>query len=377
MENYKTSILIAIIIFPFIAFILTIPYLIYQYHKYGATSLFKNILFYSFIFYLISAYFIVILPLPSQELVKNLKGNYIQLIPFNFINDIKLTVNYKISNLNSLLNFLNKPTVYTVLFNLLLTMPFGFYLRYYFNKNWFSTILYTFFLSLFFEFTQLSGLYFIYPRPYRIFDVDDLIINSSGGILGYILAPLLTKFLPTREELIKESYNKGTKVSILRRLFAFIIDLFIMILISILLTIIFYDSNITQFAFLFAVIGYELILPLLTKGKTLGQKVVNISLDGINKPLKKYKIILRNFLLTFFICFPYMWIEVIENILYFSNKTKILVGIKISITIFQIINILYYLSTIIKKGEHLFLYEKITNTKNISTIKLDTTQSNE
>ncbi|MGE9575057.1 VanZ family protein, partial [Escherichia coli] len=59
-------------------------------------------------------------------------------------------------------------------FNVLLLIPFGIYLRYYFRLSFMKTMIASFCLSLFFELTQLSGLYFIYPRPYRLFDVNDL-----------------------------------------------------------------------------------------------------------------------------------------------------------------------------------------------------------
>ena len=73
MNAYSIPIQFAIITFPFIAFILTIPFLIYQYRKYGAIPILKSIIFYSFILYLITAYYMVMLPLPSIEYVKKLK----------------------------------------------------------------------------------------------------------------------------------------------------------------------------------------------------------------------------------------------------------------------------------------------------------------
>ena len=151
MEIYKLPIQVAIIVFPIIAFILTLPFLVYEYRKYGSIHIIKSILFYSFILYIIAAYFMVILPLPPIEEVAKYKGNIMQLNPFRFIHDITVTTNFKINNLNSLLRFLNKSTVYTVIFNFLLTLPFGVYLRYLFDKKWYQAIIDTFLLSLFFE----------------------------------------------------------------------------------------------------------------------------------------------------------------------------------------------------------------------------------
>ena len=42
-------------------------------------------------------------------------------------------------------------------------------------------------LSLTVELTQLTGLWGLYPCPYRQFDVDDLILNTTGVALGFAL----------------------------------------------------------------------------------------------------------------------------------------------------------------------------------------------
>ena len=104
MNAYSIPIKFAIITFPFIAFILTIPFLIYQYRKYGAIPILKSIIFYSFILYMITAYYMVMLPLPSIEYVKNLNTPYTQLVPFQFIKDITATVSFDVANLKDIIN---------------------------------------------------------------------------------------------------------------------------------------------------------------------------------------------------------------------------------------------------------------------------------
>lgn len=365
METYKISIEVALLVFPFVAFLLTIPFLIHEYQKYGAIPLFKSIIFYSLILYLIAAYFMVILPLPSKAFVSKLPSIPLQFHPFNFINDIRLT-SFKIKTLKDLLNFLNKPTVYTILFNFLLTMPFGFYLRYFFKKKWYQTIIYSFFLSLFFELTQLTGLYGYYPKAYRLFDVDDLIINTIGGLLGHIFSPLLMLFLPKREELEQKSYLKGQKVSLLRRTLALSIDILCVIFLDLVTRIILYNSIIENYSLLISSTVYFLILPLLTEGSTIGKKIVRIKISGITQKLTWYKLLLRNILLIYLVLFPFIWLNILERNFALQNN-KFFLTLKVFIIIFQIINILYYLKSFFKK-ENIFLYEKLTNSKNISTI---------
>ncbi|MEU6266311.1 VanZ family protein [Saccharopolyspora shandongensis] len=50
--------------------------------------------------------------------------------------------------------------------------------------------------SVLVELTQLTGFWFAFPCPYRVFDVDDVIANTAGALLGGLLAPLRQR-LPT------------------------------------------------------------------------------------------------------------------------------------------------------------------------------------
>ena len=133
---------------------------------------------------------------------------------------------------------------------------------------------YTFLLSLFFELTQLTGLNFIYSRPYRLFDVDDLMINMLGGILGYFIMNKLKVLLPSREEI-----NDSVKVSVLRKITSILIDVFI-------------NNKIINYIIL---IIYFVIIPTINN-KTLGMSFVNIKYDVANKR------ILRIFLRQVIIC---------------------------------------------------------------------------
>ena len=57
------------------------------------------------------------------------------MIPFQFIKDIIATTSFDISNLKDFINIFKNSTIYTVLFNIVLTLPFGVYLRYFFKKK--------------------------------------------------------------------------------------------------------------------------------------------------------------------------------------------------------------------------------------------------
>ena len=88
MNQYIEVSLQAVILFPFVVAIFTLPYIAYNYHKYGSVISLKVVIVYSFIFYILCMYCLVILPLPSPEKAATLHSHKIQLEPFLFIKDI-------------------------------------------------------------------------------------------------------------------------------------------------------------------------------------------------------------------------------------------------------------------------------------------------
>lgn len=362
VDSYRIPIEFAIMLFPVIAFLFTLPFLIYQYRKYGAVPFFKGIIVYSFILYLLTAYLMVILPLPSIKEVANYQNTGMQLEPFRFLSDIRVTTNLNLNDIDSILNFLNRSTVYTVLFNLLMMIPLGIYLRYFFKKKWWQTIFWTLLLSLFFEITQLTGLYGIYPKPYRIFDVDDLIVNTMGGIVGFIITPIVTLFLPSQEELNSKGYEKGKKVRFLRRFVSFIVDVIFLCLFTFIFRIILHGTPAQDYNFICAIFLCYIIIPLLNNTKTLGKVVIKLDVTSIEGKFSYLNLLLRNLILAFFILYPFSWMIILSK--YVRPNLIYIIGVFIGA--FEIINILSYI--IKQDGEHLFLYERITNTKNISTL---------
>ena len=86
--NYKEPILTAFLLFPVLALLFTLPFILFQYHKYGSINKFRSLIIYSFILYLLTICFLVILPLPSRETAANMVDLTPNLIPFRFIPDM-------------------------------------------------------------------------------------------------------------------------------------------------------------------------------------------------------------------------------------------------------------------------------------------------
>lgn len=372
MASYQNVILQAIFIFPIIALLFSLPYIIYNYHKYGSFLSVRITIVYSFILYLICAYALVILPLPSMSAVAEMMSPTTQLIPFQFVEDILITTSFSIGDPSTYLRTLNSPTVYQVLFNVAMCIPFGMYLRYYFKCSFKKTIILTFLLSLFFELTQLSGLYFIYPRGYRIFDVDDLMINTLGGIIGYALMTPFMKVLPTRDEIDKASYERGMHVSLPRRLLALFLDFIVIIIVYSLISGLLTTLEIT-FTHILSLITllYFIIISIISKGSTLGKKVTNTKIVSINdEPIKWYQYFIRYICLYLVIDIIPLYLNEYITLQYDHNVLSLNSYMIFSGLIFAIIIIYLFFAAIEVATHKRLFYERLSKTKIISTITL-------
>lgn len=362
MANYLTTIKYAVLFFPLIAFLFTLPFILMEYHKYGSISFLKSILTYLFVFYLICAYFLVILPLPEISEVAQLTTPRTQVIPFCFVMDFIKHSSLDIGNIHTYFLAMKESYFYVPVFNIILTMPFGMFLRYYFKCSMRKTILYTFLLSLFFELTQLTGLYFIYPRGYRLFDIDDLLLNTLGGILGFLFMKPFTYIIPNMDTINIKAREKGKMISGFRRTVSFLLDLFLLSLIE-LIAYPFIQNN-SYFYFIIAIIYYFLI-PLFLNHSTLGQKFLNIQILDYRDKKNILRLFLRKIVFVIiYIGIPYYVCYMVSNT-ELDNTSKL-----ISLMILSLLFLLYFISIM----KHLFtnkdmLYEKISKTRLASTIK--------
>ena len=245
MSQYLEALRQAIVIYPMIVVLFTVPYIAWSYHKYGSVLSLRVLIVYSFLLYLLCVYCLVILPLPTPEKAATLQGHKMQLIPFSFLADIVKQAEIQPEQPASWLHIFTGSAFWTTVFNLFMTMPFGVYLRYYFCYHWRKTLRLSFLLSLFFELTQLSGLYFVYQGSYRLFDVDDLIVNTAGSMIGFALAGSVSRLLPTRQELDTVSFRRGASISFTRRVFAFLADMACLTFASCILAVIVVPFGIT------------------------------------------------------------------------------------------------------------------------------------
>jgi glycopeptide antibiotics resistance protein len=105
-----------------------------------------------------------------------------QLIPFDFLQRVAK----RWSRAASTMRWLRGPWLLAPLMNLVLCAVIGALLaRHRLAPR--TAVLSGFGLSLTVELTQLTGIWGLYPCPYRHFDIDDLILNTAGVALGFVL----------------------------------------------------------------------------------------------------------------------------------------------------------------------------------------------
>ncbi|WP_282942049.1 VanZ family protein [Paenibacillus sp. RC67] len=297
IESYLFPIRYALLTFPIVAFFFTLPFLIIQYRVYGYVNGYRGFVLYSFLLYLLTAYYLVILPLPDTIHTCTASGDtYTQWMPFRFVEDLMKETHVRFGDPTTYVGIIKERAFLQVIFNILLLVPFGFVLRYYFRLRWLLTIAAAFGLSFFFEWTQWTGLYGIYDCPYRLFDVDDLMLNTVGGALGGAIAVWLSKILPCLDQLDENIDLKSMRVSFVRRFIAFQMDWILLVPFALFLLFI---GKPVYFAVL--IFAYFIILPYLTNGFTAGKYFVRIRLRGRGEDIKLNELLIRYGLLYFVI----------------------------------------------------------------------------
>lgn len=284
MSPYVFPVQTAFFIFVLIAMFLLVPWLIYGYRKDGFFSWSRFGVSFSFIFYLLAAYCLVILPFPTTRntcVQQAADTIYYNLVSFTFVKDIMKETPIVWSQPASYMGMIQGRAFLQVLFNVILLMPLGVYIRYFWQKRsyWKQALISGFGLSLFFEITQITGFYGYYDCPYRLFDVDDLLLNTSGTVLGFFAAPILLALFPSRASIQAKSEHilEQNKVYPVPQLLALIIDGVVVVFLSNLMSIFNWSNTnviVSTLNTAIAMLFVFFFIPSLRDGKTPGSALM-------------------------------------------------------------------------------------------------------
>lgn len=176
--------LIAMVAGGVVAVLLFVPFVAVEYRVRGHLGPGRVLLYVASLVYAFALWTYTLLPLPES---RDIDCAAPQLVPGAFIHDI---LSFDVSSPGAILR---NPAVQQVVLNVALFLPAGFLLRALWNRGVMFATVASLAVSLLIEVTQLTGIYGLYPCAYRLFDVDDLIANTLGGLLGGLVALVLVR----------------------------------------------------------------------------------------------------------------------------------------------------------------------------------------
>ena len=205
-----------------IAFVvLFAPIVALQFRRYGRLSARRLVGAAALAIYGVALAAYTLAPLPSGDLAAwcaEFGVGSPQLAPLQFIDDIA-----RETAGSSLSTAVRQPVVLQVVFNVLLFVPWGLFVRRYLGRGILVATASALLGSLLIEVAQGTGLFGLIGCAYRLADVDDLLMNTLGGLIGALLAPLMLRWMPQPAELERRRTD-ARPVTAVRRWSAMIID---------------------------------------------------------------------------------------------------------------------------------------------------------
>ena len=364
LAPYISSIRLIVVMFPFLASLLLLPLLIRQYHRYGAISGWLVGVNYAFVFYLLCAYALTILPLPTIEQVRAMTGPVENFHLFNFVRDFITYSGFVLTQPGTWVHAAKSPQFIQPFFNLLLTLPFGMFLRYQYKKRFVASLILAFCLTLSFELIQRSALFGLYPRPYRLFDVDDLFLNTCGAMLGWLISGPLGKLLPKKEDIVETLEERSHKVSVSRKSVAVLLDITMIVVCNVAYNLIGGHPN--QFVSILLYL-FWVVVPELIGWPTFGQRLVHLRLtDKSGGRASIVLVLLRNL-------FGYVLvIGLFAAELYVLNQTGTVVASELGTYYFLslfggFLILVFVISLVISLFTKQFFHEILSGTRLVST----------
>lgn len=178
MDNIVGSGVLAVVAGAVVAILAFVPFVAVSYRRRGRLTVWRSLLWAGAAVYFWAIWTYTLIPLPDSEVYRCAGVN---LHPFAFVDEVRAAV-------AASGRYLTDPVVLQVALNVLLFAPLGFFLRVLGGRGILIAGLVGFATSGIIETTQLTGVWGLFPCAYRVFDVDDLISNTSGALIGSLLA---------------------------------------------------------------------------------------------------------------------------------------------------------------------------------------------
>lgn len=283
LTNYSANFHMALILWPILSALLTLPILAYLYHRDGRLRFSSMVGTYLSVLYVLGLGCFTLYPLPDGTpgpgITYGIEPNF---NPLNFVNDIAKD---------------GLKAVFQLVFNVLFFVPLGFIAGRLGRMKLIPTVLVGVATSALIEIAQLTGLFGLYPFAYRCCDVDDLICNTLGAVIGWLLARLFSRFVPEPRESLEITKRPG----LVRRVVALWIDLTLVWLggmiaysaitfllrsynaslaVELFINTSYTSSDVLELTWLVAFVIMEVIIPWFNNGSTLGGMFVRMTCES-------------------------------------------------------------------------------------------------
>lgn len=268
-----------------LGFLLFVPFVWLSYRRRGGITGTRIAIWTSALIYFLAIWTYTLLPLPDPTTLQCAGTN---LDPTLFVTEIREAIAEAGGSLRALLT---NAAILQLALNVLLFVPLGFFLRILFRRGWITSILVGAGISLFIETTQLTGVWGLYSCAYRVFDVNDMMTNTTGALLGSLLALMIPlRWRSPGVELPPETPRPVTKG---RRLLAMVTNLVAFSIVLSALTILTrviigigmgredlaYETPIASHIAVAVTLGLWVVLTLGT-GRTVGDHTVRLAYRG-------------------------------------------------------------------------------------------------
>lgn len=162
-----------------------VPYVAWSYRRHGTVPPGRAVLLAATAVYAVGLWTYTVLPLPVDPSAACTGYAAIpQLQPLQLVQDVRS---------DAAAGVLQNRALLQVVLNVVLFVPLGALVRALGGWSVARVLAVGFGVSLLVEVTQLTGNWGLYPCPYRLFDVDDLLTNSLGTGAGALAAPVLRR----------------------------------------------------------------------------------------------------------------------------------------------------------------------------------------
>lgn len=325
LDSYKGNFAFALAAWPMISAFLTLPLLAYIYHRNGKLGISSILAAYLSVLYMIGLACFTLYPLPSGTSGPGITYSIEpQLIPFQCIADVFKD---------------GAPALFQIVANIILFIPLGFIASRFLRMGPFLTAGFGLGVSLLIEVTQLTGIFGIYPYSFRMFDVDDLMTNTAGTLIGLMVAKGFTYLVPEQQDRHTITDSPGFT----RRLVAFWMDMTLVgtvaamagILLIFATTVFGYISGSDTVINVFSVatgwgtfaaawiafIVFEAVIPWFCEGQTMGGVFVRMTFETKDRQGARRIVfyILRGITLILAIAFPFAAIPAL-GIFYLAKR---------------------------------------------------------